>query len=1319
MSFKHYTCWTRQEADRVTNPVALGIDNATFAAVHTPMHLRVQHGTASGESVAYTEDELLADFLSQDADHQFYVARGTPGCGKSHLIRWLSTQIPPSDDRHVILIPRAKTNLRGVIDMLLQDFEGGRFDRHRERLKAAVTPPTPEAGRARLLDSLAHAIEYEYEDGDVAVEPQDRHAAERLPDLLREPYFRRAYWLREEGVLARLYDRALGKAEKGIGQGEEDRVTEADLPQDLDEADTASKEVIKFYGLLNTHPQVRDASLRVLNRHLKIAVQNLLNFSGENLFDLFTDLRRTLYEEGKELVLLIEDVARQQGLSGAILEALIVDPMGAGNESLCTLRSIVGITPEPFDLLPGNIRGRITKVVDLDGVPEDKQETMLVSMASRYLNAARLSPGELAAWYESEEDTPPPSKCLDCPFKEKCHEAFGERLGYGLYPFNATALREMYRRKGGDELNPRTLLRDVLEWPLVQGREEIQQGRFPSGRLHEQFGGSRGWAPGDLNAVKKDPAHGHRRLALLDLWSKEKRPVDLADPIHEAFDLPPLGTEQVVEPADTPEALSDISDAPSAEVEPSTDAPTKPEDDLGQKDQKVFHALTEWANGETIQMNAVNALRKRLRAAVANYIDWDGERLVQSAFYGNQIFENKSINFEGQVSSYGSAEIRIVLPFGGQGRAAAAEGIQAMLLHEHYRHWRFDGGPGKLLAYADLLESVAAEVVRQIRHPMNEDEAWSPGIAAAEVLRLGARAAGEPSSTKTTLPNRLDALFASFPDKEGCSESASRPWRDMQGQFAACRASARDMLKAYHSCPKGGQASNWHLDSAPLIDVLNRRDLKPRTPFPVDSANLPRRLRGLHELVVETEAIVAPAVEAEEERWTAWYETMSRNLGDSDALSDTKAEVKKAISALKDVGQFRFRASILERFEGYSRTIRTDDYRHLYAQASKVAAPEGEGELTSRLRELGYLNRKEVAKTAASASEYVSLASDILETSLERLKNQVKMMGDDAGGDALDGLRSALDGLEASLIASADTVEAGPSDPDNEHAALAVAAGSEARAASYQERGGHRESDEAPSLNGEQNEESSSVWLVALSYRVRAMVKVYREAEAVKNQQQQCAKLRDEHQEHLDEWTAVQASREALQQAGVPLQAVMDGSSLAEDIRRQRELIESDLENYLQGTHHELRKNCLRRLKYLIEERRTKTEEDWRAFINRETPPYSPDLMSVLGRIPALSETVREVRKAYRLLEGKKEKAPSDASEVALVVDIAKDMRAHLSQMMGETEGDYSLPPAVQRFLQEASQGTAPLDSLTSEVEAWLHERGLYDSFSITVKHAK
>lgn len=154
------------------------------------------------------------------------------------------------------------------------------------------------------------------------------------------------------------------------------------------------------------------------------------------------EVRETLAEKEIELVLLIEDFAKLQGIDREVLEAVLARPQQPGSKPLCAMRTALACTTGYFESLMDTVQQRVTFSVNLDVGRVSNQslvtEADIQQFVARYLNATRLKDEDLLNWANARKDQVEeiklPSFCDECEHRQACHAGFGEVNGMGLYP---------------------------------------------------------------------------------------------------------------------------------------------------------------------------------------------------------------------------------------------------------------------------------------------------------------------------------------------------------------------------------------------------------------------------------------------------------------------------------------------------------------------------------------------------------------------------------------------------------------------------------------------------------------------------------------------------------------------------------------------------------------------------------------------------------------------------------------------------------------------------------------------------------------------
>lgn len=537
ISFKNYVCWNDKMVTRVMDTEALQVPDHIFLATHHPVKMYRENLTDAAYKIEYDEDEFLDNFLSPK-DFILVAIRGGAGTGKSHLVRWLKANIPETKNRRVLLIPKVGTNLKGIVKLILEGMPGKRFDEYRARLEQSTSYQSESQVRERLLNNLAVAVGPNGPHNMDNLSDYQKHLAEELPNLLYDPHFR-SYLLKDEGIIHRLTVHMLGDLNRVERPENRCEFNVSDLPLSIADFDKAGHKALGCYENLISLPELRQEAVDWMNKNLNEAVAGVLNLNNENLFNLMLDVRESLAERGIELVILIEDFAKLQGIDNQLLESLLVRPDQPGRKRLCSLRTAFAVTSGYFDKLVDTVRQRIEFRVNLDVEVAGKKGFVTLNdveqLAARYLNAARQNDDSLASWHRQTLATgdsmgdPVPAACPDsgCPYLETCHNAFGHWQEMGLYPFTRTALNNMFKRACGEEFNPRAIINKILRHTLENYSGHQASGEFPPPALAQHFGGVKMSAALKTLLQENDPANHLRRQVLLEFWSDGKSAADL------------------------------------------------------------------------------------------------------------------------------------------------------------------------------------------------------------------------------------------------------------------------------------------------------------------------------------------------------------------------------------------------------------------------------------------------------------------------------------------------------------------------------------------------------------------------------------------------------------------------------------------------------------------------------------------------------------------------------------------------------------------------------------------------------------------------
>jgi len=915
--FQNFVCWDPEWVERVMNTEALQPPVPVFLAVHHPVKMfrttyaSLYQGRVEDALTPYTERKLLEE-LFRPKDFAFISVLGNAGTGKSHLVRWLSLNIPRDENRHVLLIPKIDTNLWDVLYRILH-VPGVKDDPEFEEYRATLRKTerelqSEEHAREKLLYSLAIACGKNGPHKMQGLNSLQLDLVEHVPDLLTDPHFKE-HWLRNDGVFARFVRHVVRKNQEVERLEEKRGFQVGDLPLRASDVGRASKKVQKFFGRLIGLTQVQTEAVDWLNRHLSTAITELLEISGEALLRLMLDVRASLARQGLELVLLIEDFAKLQGIDLQLLEAIMAKAVQEGRAPLCALRTVLACTKGYFGKLPDTVKSRGDFYVTLDLDP-DRAETSVSpgeveSFVARYLNATRLTEEELDAWHQSEPQQglaePPPNACLRCEYREPCHAGFGKKDGFGLYPFTSTAVARMTERATPEGFNPRLVLKDVLKPILGSYSAELSDGRFPPLALIDHFKGSALSAAvkSELSRVDSNPITKGRRLVLLDLWSNGARVVDLDPRIHEAFSLPPIGTTSTPLPPPTDGREGTEGSTPANRVLRSG------QDQLPTQVLGLIELLDAWSNGGPLPQNEVQILRGLVFDAVRDRVNWDAELLVEGFFCGpSRPFKRTSVNFVRQTRQQAQAEIELRIPLDPSAPNAftdAALALQGLVLAKHSQGWNYrygnHSGSFYLRRFSAELDRWTQHVLGQIRRPAKGGKVWDPAAAAAELILIGARMANRPPANRVTLDTQVNALFQNL---ENVSFQHRAPaWVAIFSAVREAQAKLTEILLSHAACTKGGSRRVQMIDTSKLTEALrsSRRDSKPSEEIPDEPWEPYAPIRKVREKV---DSLLERAIAEESERLLAWYDRVQPEFGPDGSADALIVAVKSAVQAARD-----------------------------------------------------------------------------------------------------------------------------------------------------------------------------------------------------------------------------------------------------------------------------------------------------------------------------------------------------------------------------------------------------------------------------------
>lgn len=617
----NFACWTSADVTATIPTEAATPSPEVLLATHTPLRI-TRHGGSGvhAETEVVDEQQVLDEFLTREPTMGILVAPvlGEAGTGKSHLVRWVEAKIAATQNsvakRHVIYLRKTDTSLKNVVEQLLVGQTGPKFDDIRTKLDSLGSGVTQETMEGRILDALAEAVEHHEATGaaKALVGPGG------LAVFFRDPLFRNH--LRRTGSFVQ---RRAKHALHGRGADEPDiplEFTADELPLDIvDFADIkdAAAATQKTFMRLTSNVQLQSTAVAMINDLLHVAVTRAVGLGVGDVAQAFLQMRANLLDD--EIILLIEDVALIQGVRRDLLDAIIEPGEDQGVRKYATVRTLMAVTAGYYsETLPETFRYRAEASgpryqVDVDLASVAADDDFLVDFVGRYLNAARVGKHSL------EKSAPQvPNACAGCEFRTSCHENFGEsRDGYGLYPYNAPAIRRAVlnladRRDGGTRtFNPRRVLAKGVRDTLGGGRSLITSGEFPPADFLAGPGkeGLPTLSLGVRARIEERYGEGDagRLISLLTFWGDSGQ-APILPGVLAAFEHEPV-----------PAAIFDVPDAPAVAEEAGGAKNQGPKPALLAK----VEAINKWSAGTAnLSQDLARELRAIVREALLARLDW-------------------------------------------------------------------------------------------------------------------------------------------------------------------------------------------------------------------------------------------------------------------------------------------------------------------------------------------------------------------------------------------------------------------------------------------------------------------------------------------------------------------------------------------------------------------------------------------------------------------------------------------------------------------------------------------------------------------------
>ncbi len=463
----------------VLNVDSINSSQADFLSTHVPFREITVTNDLSGTPISerISEEDIFNKYFEDSSkynQHQLIVVDGSSGSGKSHFIRWIEAKLSANEIKNdvVLMIRRSDNTLKGTIKQFL-NIEEVKSIRNKDIYERLVKA-NQNVSEQKFKFEIYHKFLVEIADDDESVlSNSDR---KNFRELLSSSEFEERM-LMPGGPIDRIYSKIVDNNEL-----EEDVLALFNIDDFILDYDfnmklknNASKRAVKMANKLlpeddGSFPD-EDCNpkkiVEYMNSKVEPVIKACAGLEPGDFQQIFKEIRQELYSQGKNLILLIEDITSCTGINRDLLDALIVEHTGSNEiDKMCRLISVIGTTTEYFREFRSNYLDRITTMITIEDGAIGNTQSDLIQFVAKYLNVMSLSKEVITKWYqdgaiETEYPVHVDSEVENWDF----YKYFDKKIS--LYPFTKKAIINLYN--GLDvHKTPRYIIRRIIE-PAVEG----------------------------------------------------------------------------------------------------------------------------------------------------------------------------------------------------------------------------------------------------------------------------------------------------------------------------------------------------------------------------------------------------------------------------------------------------------------------------------------------------------------------------------------------------------------------------------------------------------------------------------------------------------------------------------------------------------------------------------------------------------------------------------------------------------------------------------------------------------------------------------
>jgi energy-coupling factor transporter ATP-binding protein EcfA2 len=755
----------KKRINNVLSPDTMTTSRSDFLATHVAVNnieLYSKFDPAdSSRSIKFqeakSEEDVLSQFLLQkEKKHQLLLVVGESGAGKSHLIRWFNERLlnEQLDDKVILFVRRSDNTLKGTIKQLLEKPEISSISNKEvyKRLVAATAVIDENKLKSEILSKFILEVEhdknqYEVENNDVTLKT---HEKKRLVPFLKYKQVQ-SKLLEIGGPIDRIYTK-IAQSDKVVNDIDAFFLAD-DFEYSEDEIDdiceNADKDTICVSRRLSVNPGMKDSIAKYLNQFIDVVIQRCSGLESGDFEEIFKDIRRTLKKNEKSLLILIEDITSFTGVNIALLNALTTEHTGYGNEDLCPISSVIGITSGYFkDTFKTNYRDRVSLYINL---PNDVfNDEYLIEFIAKYLNTMSLESNVLDQWVTdgaSPEKYPVHNVTeVDGKNWDYYKTNYGKELC--LYPFTRYAVQNLYKyRLSTKQLRtPRYILQYIVE-PVVKD-VIYRKDTFPNIELKQYNGNdSSSLRTRIFNLPNVDDEIKERLYLFSCIWGNAKDNVlalndgsrliaGIHESIYREFGLPILTNLAPVKSEDVHLSGAESKNNKYVEID-------RPKDEINtalkKKINNAIDILNKWVSGSKINVGAttdnvvlLSNARDEITKYVLSAINWQSEGVSQNIL--EKINNSKFKNFIGFQNQSSALDRTLFIMEASRSNQSV---IEAFIRWSELgkKTWDFENGEYFALVVETWLERHKAEIVKAIKSVNDENCFYQEYAFGSELLR--------------------------------------------------------------------------------------------------------------------------------------------------------------------------------------------------------------------------------------------------------------------------------------------------------------------------------------------------------------------------------------------------------------------------------------------------------------------------------------------------------------------------------------------------------------------------------------------------------